>query len=328
MSLIVILLLLPLVVFGAALLWPPVRPQQSALDLGEAGRSIDLRDLPPPRSWTARDGSKLAYRLYPGDPGGGIAILIHGSSAFSISVHRGAKALSQAGITVVAPDIRGHGDSGPRGDIAYDGQLEDDLADLVHVVAADRKGERRILVGHSSGGAFVLRVAGSRHSEMFGGFLALSPFLSHDAPTARPYNGNWTAVSIPRIIALTVLSKAGFHRLEGLPVLAFAIPRGSEHILTPTYSFRLMHNFGLDSREWETTLRKIDAPTIVAVGSEEELFFPERFSPTLRPLAPEMEVKVVDGIDHMGMITSRAAMPVIVMLAKQLLTKGASRRRS
>ena len=42
-----------------------------------------------------------------------------------------AKALAEAGVTAVALDIRGHGASGTRGDIAYPGQLDDDLADLI-----------------------------------------------------------------------------------------------------------------------------------------------------------------------------------------------------
>jgi alpha-beta hydrolase superfamily lysophospholipase len=42
-----------------------------------------------------------------------------------------AKALNAAGATVYAPHIRGHGESGRRGDIDYIGQLDDDLADLM-----------------------------------------------------------------------------------------------------------------------------------------------------------------------------------------------------
>jgi non-heme chloroperoxidase len=41
-----------------------------------------------------------------------------------------AKTLQAEGVTVYAPDLRGHGSSGRRGDIDYIGQLDDDLVDL------------------------------------------------------------------------------------------------------------------------------------------------------------------------------------------------------
>src|SRR3546814_6500667 len=75
-------------------------------------------------------------------------ILVHGSTADSASMHSLARARQSMPDppTVYALDIRGHGQSGPlRGDIAYVGQLEDDLADFLaasrldHHAAQDRK---------------------------------------------------------------------------------------------------------------------------------------------------------------------------------------------
>ena len=59
------------------------------------------------------------------------AIVVHGSSGSSIAIHALARAIAARGVETFAVDIRGHGASGTRGDIAYLGQLEDDLADLV-----------------------------------------------------------------------------------------------------------------------------------------------------------------------------------------------------
>ncbi|MEJ0023274.1 MAG: alpha/beta fold hydrolase [Alphaproteobacteria bacterium] len=86
-------------------------------------------------------------------------MLVHGSSGSSAAVHKLARALSSAGVTVFAPDIRGHGASGPHGDIAYLGQLDDDMADLTaHLVPNCGRTNARLLAGHSSGGGFVLRI--------------------------------------------------------------------------------------------------------------------------------------------------------------------------
>ncbi|MFX6334759.1 alpha/beta hydrolase, partial [Acinetobacter baumannii] len=87
--------------------------------------------LPPYAFVTARDGTRLAYRFYEGRPGGGVAVLVHGSTGLAIAVHATAQALAAEGINTYAIDVRGHGESGPLGDIGYRGQLEDDLVDLL-----------------------------------------------------------------------------------------------------------------------------------------------------------------------------------------------------
>ena len=85
-------------------------------------------------SYTARDGAKLAYRAYLVPQPKKTVVLIHGSSAASISMHALAGYLQGQGMAVYVPDMRGHGDSGSKGDIAYVGQLEDDLEDFVNQV--------------------------------------------------------------------------------------------------------------------------------------------------------------------------------------------------
>ncbi len=100
--------------------------------------SVNFSDLPSLSEFTARDGAHLAYRHYPSTattPGKGSVVLVHGSSATSSSMHPMAKALSAAGYPVYALDIRGHGGSGRKGQIAYIGQLEDDLADFILTLA-------------------------------------------------------------------------------------------------------------------------------------------------------------------------------------------------
>ena len=84
-------------------------------------------------------------------------VLVHGSAGSSNSMHPMARAFAGAGYVVYALDIRGHGGSGRKGQIAYVGQLEDDMVAFVKVVAPKQPSS---LVGFSSGSRFVLRVAG------------------------------------------------------------------------------------------------------------------------------------------------------------------------
>jgi alpha-beta hydrolase superfamily lysophospholipase len=99
--------------------------------------TIDQSGLPDPSRFDARDGTSLAYRFYPSADGGAqkIGILIHGSAGHSTGMNEIAKRLTAENFVVVAPDIRGHGASGTRGDISYDGQLDDDLEDLLNKIA-------------------------------------------------------------------------------------------------------------------------------------------------------------------------------------------------
>src|SRR5271166_6918393 len=110
---------------AALMLASPVRPPPPLVSIHEGAMRIDAAGAPDLTRFQARDGTWLAYRLYPAANGARdrIAILAHGSSAQSIEMHEIATALAGVGVTAVAVDIRGHGASGTRGDIAYPGQL-------------------------------------------------------------------------------------------------------------------------------------------------------------------------------------------------------------
>lgn len=299
---------------------PPMASMSKARLSREVGGDIQaaLADAPPVQRFPARDGSSLAYRFYPGRPGGGVAVVVHGSSGSSLQVHLAAKALADAGVTVVSPDIRGHGDSGPRGDIRYYGQLEDDMDDLASMLSERFPRERRVLIGHSSGGAFALRIASLRGDD-FDGYIALSPFIAPAAPTARPRSGGWASVSVPRLIALIVLNRLGVHAFNGLPTLAFAVPRGAEGLLTETYSFNLMGNFGLPPQGWRQALRAIGRPTVVLVAGADEMMRADRYAPMFATLNPSVAVHIVPKVDHMGMTFAPSALETLVKTSRHLL---------
>ena len=116
-----------------ALLAQPVKSPPPLESIHAGAMAIPHDGEPELSRFQARDGTWLAYRLYPAAHGetDRLAILAHGSSASSEAMNAVALALAQAGCVAVAVDVRGHGASGSRGDIGYVGQLEDDLADLV-----------------------------------------------------------------------------------------------------------------------------------------------------------------------------------------------------
>src|SRR6516162_7534739 len=243
--------------------------------------SVDFSDLPPVSEFGARDGTKLAYRSYSSTaapPGKGSVVLVHGSSATSSSMHPMAKACSAAGYSTFALDIRGHGASGRKGQIAYIGQLEDDLADFIHAVSPPPP---VTLAGFSSGGGFAIRFAGSKQQSLFQSYLFLAPFLSPDAPTTRPGSGGWASVGLPRIMAIATLNGFGIRTFNSLPVLRFAISENAKAILTPQYSYSLTMNFG-PQRDYLADLRNMHQPFRVLVGANDEVYYPDRFAGVLK----------------------------------------------
>src|SRR5437667_3934654 len=206
---------------------PVSRPPALAL-ISDTVRAGDREGIPPLLYFQARDGSNIAYRHYaPPGPIGRVAVLIHGSSGSSLTVHPLAKMLSARGVESFVPDIRGHGASGTRGDIGYIGQLEDDLADFVAALRNAVPLAPLTLIGHSAGGAFTLRVAGSPIQNLFERFVLLAPYLGYDATSTRPGSGGWASADIPRIIGLLALRAIGVNCCEALPVLALAVPPNS-----------------------------------------------------------------------------------------------------
>jgi alpha-beta hydrolase superfamily lysophospholipase len=307
-----------IVLVGAAVLAGMIalgtsEPPPYLASIGEPFRHVDFSDLPQPQTTPARDGAAITFRVWPaaqpGDPER-VVIAIHGSSAHGSSMHPLSRALRAEGITVYAPDIRGHGGTGRRGDIDYAAQLDDDAADFVAMVRAKHPKAQLVLMGFSSGGGYALHLAGSPLGKAFARAVLISPFLGPRAPTVRPDAGGWAKPFLPRIIALVIIGKLGIHAFDHLPALAFAIAPGNPGGLTGVYSFLLMQAFG--TSDYAADLRNAGSPVAVLVGGSDELFLAEQFAATIHAVRPEVPVVVVPELSHIPMITDPRAVPAIV----------------
>lgn len=295
----------------AAMLATPLARLPELSSVSQAARAVDRSTMPDLERFSARDGTNLAYRHYParGAASDKIAILIHGSSGSSIAVHALADALAARGVETYAPDIRGHGGSGTRGDIGYLGQLENDLEDLVAVVRKTAPSQPLTLLGHSAGGGFALRVASSPIQKLFARTVLLAPYLGYDAPTNRPGSGGWASPDIPRFLALAALHRLGIECCEALPTLAFAVPPNSERILASTYSYRLMRNFA--TRGYQADLAAATKPLALISGAADELMIADKYADAVHAVAPSVEVKLIDGVDHMGIVGNPRAVAAV-----------------
>ena len=294
-----------------AMLATPLARLPELTSVSQAARAVDRSTMPALERFSARDGTELAYRHYParGPAKAKIAILVHGSSGSSIAVHALADALAARGVETYAPDIRGHGGSGTRGDIAYIGQLEDDLEDLVAMVRKTSPNQPLTLLGHSAGGGFALRIASSPIQNLFARTVLLAPYLGYDAPTNRPDSGGWASADVPRIFGLLALRGLGLDCCEALPTLAFAVPPNSEKILASTYSYRLMRNFA--TRGYRSDFAAATKPLTLISGADDELMLADKYADAVLAVAASVEVKLIDGVSHMGIVSDPRAVSAI-----------------
>jgi len=306
--LVAILIVVVVLVAGLGLaisLGGPGEPPPPMSSIDDPFKNVDFSDLPERSHFTARDGAKVAFRAYPaiGDAIKGSVVLVHGSSASSSSMHVMAKSFAAAGYAAYRLDIRGHGQSGAKGRIAYIGQLEDDMEDFVRAI---KLAQPSTLVGFSSGGGFVLRFAGSPRQELFSNYLLLSPWISQDAATLRPGSGGWATVGVPRIIAIAVLNGFGMHAFDDLPVVRFAVDERDKDFLTPQYSFALEQNFRPE-RDYQANIRAVKQPLRVLAGQNDEVFYADKFASVFKTAGKDVSITLLPGIDHISLTLDSAA---------------------
>jgi len=291
-------------------------------------RAVMLMPAPAVQRYRARDGAELAFREFEPAPRAPqppvVAIVFHGSAGDSRNLTVLGQALAAAGVPTFTPDARGQGLSGRRGDIDYIGQLDDDLADFVSVVRRAYPKARLVLAGHSSGGGFVLRVAGEPLGRQFSHFVLISPYLGVRSPSTNQASG-WAEADVPRIAALAALNQLGVTRFNGLTTIRFNVSADAVRELgvTPAWSYRMMNNFGprgMVQASGEPAYRldaaHADAPITVVVGGADEQMNADRYAEAFKGLAHPPAIELAPGVRHMEVLSDPGAVPLIVAAIK------------
>ena len=299
-----------LLMVTAALVWGgPGTPAPTA-SINDPFNSVDFSHMPALKNYQGADGAQLFYREYApqGDNIKGSAVLVHGSSASSESLHPMATVLAAAGVHVYALDVRGHGASVPKGRIAFVGQLESDMKAFVDKV---KPAHPSTLIGFSSGGGFVLRVAASEMQSAFGSYLLLAPFLGHTAPNYRPDSGGWVSVGVPRIVALNALNAVGIRYWNDLPVVRFALTEEAKSFLTPEYDFNLNTNFAA-SQDYRQDLMNAKGKVAILAGDADELLKSQELQGIVQRTGKDWPVQLLPGIGHIPLTLDKAALKSVI----------------
>lgn len=310
-ALLILFFLVVAVVIGAAAVLmfdEPVSPPELT-SVTRALDAVDFSSLPGPRTFKARDGTALIFRVYAAQ-GNETAILIHGATLTSASMHAVAQAFQARGATVYSLGMRGHEGGGRKGDVDYIGQLADDIEDFVQSLPPKQAGERRALLGFSAGGGLALRYAGRPSATTFDRFVLVAPALYYTAPTMRPGYGGFVGVAMPRILVLFGLNGLGITAFNYLPTSAYAVPENAKHSTTRVYAFRLAASSGAGPGFLED-LRRAPGSVALVVGSDDEIFFADQYEPLLKPVRPDLDITVMPGLNHMDMIVKPVAVEVL-----------------
>ena len=71
-----------------------------------------------------------------------------------------------------------------------------------------------------------------------------------------------------------------------------------------------MRAFG--TLDYAADLKNAASPLAILVGEEDELFFADKFEPTVKAIRADVAVTIIPGLSHVDMITDRRAGPAII----------------
>lgn len=290
---------IPLALMIWAVFWPWAKSSAppTALDFDNLRRADPIAI----QSVKMRDGSDLPLRSLSGQNGAPLIVMVHGSAWHGMQFEGLAGNL---GTDILIPDLRGHGaDPARRGDVDYIGQLEDDLADLI--TARAKRGQKVILLGHSSGGGLVIRFAGGPHRDLIHGAVLLAPMIHHSAPTLRKNSGNWTTVLLRRVIGLSILNRFGITQFNHLPVIRFAMPKAVLEgplgaTATLEYSYRL--NTAYAPRDDYTADIAALPPFLLLVGAQDQTFVADAYASLMQPLTNKGQYQIIADTGHLALV--------------------------
>jgi len=306
--------------------WPKSQPfennplSQGAWDayISEQDRAVVNPATATMHTFTARDGTQIFSRRFKSSDAtegasASVIIYMHGIASDSGAMVDSASLLRGATVAeIIVPDFRGHGQSGgPRSDVSYIGQYEDDLEDIINAILVENPNASLIIAGHSMGGGVAMRYALKKNAVSPQAYILLAPNFG-EGPTQRTGSEaesqrvddslSFVEFDTKRMIGQIMLNGVGIRALDHKPIMFFNRPKD---ILA--YSYRsVLSAQPIRPNTSDRALRAVNVPLLVIVGGDDELFVAENFEPFISAHS-DGETIIVDGETHDGILHSRSA---------------------
>ena len=211
---------------------------------------------------------------------GPLVVLLHGFPESRLTWKRQLPALATAGFRVIAPDLRGYGESPkPKGVDRY--RVSSLVEDVAELITTEGHGEPCVLVGHDWGAVVAWSLA-MIHPELVRKLVILN--VPHPAAIAREVrrSGRQKIRLLYQLFFQLPLLPELFMRIFGKSLLRRAARYTEDEIaayarqwrgsLTPMlhYYRAMRHSRG----EMRKIFRRIDAPVLIIWGQREPVFLP------------------------------------------------------
>lgn len=291
--------------------WPaelPFSPVQDNADISNQSKPLALNSQHT--TILARDGKSL-YLQKIGPDSQRVIVLLHGIASTHKILLTAARKLHEAtGAQVLLPDLRGHGFSqGDKFDVAYIGQYEDDLEDiLLHLKSkanASSEGTYRhiIIGGHSMGGGIAMRYALKDNKPEVDGYLLFAPNFG-EGPTQRD-----ASVEVPedspiyfnttRMIGLLMLNTIGINHFDSLPIMYFNFP---PQMMAYSYA-SIMSAQPIRPQTTDKALLNIHQPLIAIIGQEDEVFLASAYPSYISENSVLGSAELIENANHTSILS-------------------------
>jgi len=275
--------------------------------LEPAGRTLDI------------DGLRLHYLDW-GNPGAPPIVCVHGYTSSAQAFNALARRLRDRH-HVVAPDVRGHGESGWSPSGAY--QYEDQVGDLAALV--DKLGLARFtLVGTSMGGIIAMAYAGAHPDRL------VRLVINDIGPDVEVGSQRITQMVGSRPDEFATLDDAMAYRRQMSPIVAGRSPEDQHELalgvlrqrpdgrwiwkMDPEYIRRRVRVGAPERPALWPALSRVTCPTLVVWGSDSDVLSESQARRMVEAL-PKGELVTVPGVGHAPTLVE----PAVVAALEQFL---------
>lgn len=224
---------------------------------------------------TARDKTALAvheWRRRAAKEGETVLVFVHGLGLHGRPYGVVASGFTQEGITLIVPDLRGHGHSaGPRGELADAHVLRADLDAVIDAARARHPQSPIVLLGNSMGGLIAADYA-RQYPKKLAGLILLAPAFRVHASRLKP------PMKLTNSLQLADALLDGLIRIDAPEHLkactrepgfseAYRADPLATHAVKPQYLLRVSL-MGLD---WPAAAKELRLPLFVGVAGKDQI---------------------------------------------------------